>query len=86
MPTRDNGNDEDPEPRLFGYSFGLLVLGLVGILVGVVVLESVPATIGGALIVAGYVLVYAGVLASLYLDLRGSRQIRNERPLDGESG
>lgn len=86
MATGTNGEDEQPATRLFGYSFAVLVLGLVGILVGVVLIDSVPPTLGGGLIVAGYVLLYAGVLASLYLDLRGARTVRNERPLDGESG
>lgn len=86
MATGTNDDDEAPATRLFGYSFALLVLGLVGILVGVVVIDTVPPTLSGGLVVAGYVLVYAAVLASLYLDLRGARTVRNERPLDGESG
>ena len=86
MPTVTNGEEQEPPVRLLGYSFGLLLLGLVGILVGVVIVESVPATVGGALIAAGYLLVYAGFLASLYLDLRGSDTVRTDRPLDGESG
>lgn len=86
MPTVTNGEEQEAEVRLLGYSFGLLLLGLVGILLGVVVVERVPATLGGALIAAGYLLVYAGFLASLYLDLRGGETTRTDRPLDGESG
>lgn len=86
MPTVTNGEEQEPEVRLFGYSFGLLLLGLAGILAGVVLVESVPATLGGALIAAGYLLVYVGFLASLYLDLRGGATPRTERPFDGESG
>lgn len=86
MPTVTNREEQEPPVRLLGYSFGLLLLGLVGILVGVVIVESMPATVGGALIAAGYLLVYAGFLASLYLDLRGGDTVRTDRPLDGESG
>jgi hypothetical protein len=86
MSTLPNGGDEEPSPRLFGYSFGLLLLGLIGILVGVTIVGSVPATLGGALIATGYVLVYVGFLLGFYLDLRNPGTVRTERPLDGESG
>jgi hypothetical protein len=86
MATVDNGGEERPRPRLFGYSFALLLFGVVGILVGVVVVESVPATLGGALIAVGFGLVYVGFLTGLYLDLRGPRTAQVSRPLDGESG
>lgn len=86
MPNVTNGEGQEPEVRLFGYSFGLLLLGLAGILVGVVLVESIPTTLGGALIAAGYLLVYLGFLSSLYLDLRGGATARTERPFDGESG
>lgn len=76
----------DSDIRRFAYTFGVLLLGLVGILVGVVVVDRVPATIGGALIVAGYVLVYASFIGSLYLDLRGDGSVIPDRPFDGESG
>lgn len=77
---------EGADLRRLAYTFGVLLLGLVGILVGVVVVERVPATVGGALIAAGYVLVYAGFLGSLYLDLRDGSSPATDRPFDGESG
>lgn len=86
MATVDSGGAERPRTRLFGYSFGLLLLGLAGILVGVAVVESVPATLGGVLIAGGFLLVYVGFLTSLYLDLRGPCTSQVSRPLDGESG
>lgn len=86
MATVDGENRDGPRARLFGYSFGLLLLGLAGILVGVAIVESVPATLGGAVIAGGFLLVYVGFLTSLYLDLRGPYTSRVSRPLDGESG
>jgi len=86
MPTVANDGRQKSETRLLGYSFGLLVLGVLWILVGVVVLGSVPATLGGALIAGGYLLVYVGFLLAFYLDLRSPTPVRVERPIDGESG
>jgi len=79
--------DELPT-RLLTYSVGILVLGLLGILGGVTLVEIVPATVWGGLLVFGYVLVYVGFLASLYADLRGgcTASTNPDRPLDGESG
>lgn len=86
MPTTTTGGGREPSSRAFGYSFAVLVLGLGGILVGVAVVESVPATVVGALVAVGYALVYVGFLASLYLDVRGDGTARRDRPMDGESG
>lgn len=86
MSTHTNGGEQEPDARKFGYSFGILLLGLVGILGGVMVLNAVPPTVGGAIIAAGYALVYVGFLSSLYLDLRDGRDSFRNRPLDGESG
>lgn len=81
------GASEDAaDLRSLGYTFGVLVLGLVGILVGVVLLQHAPRSLGGALIIAGYILVYAGFLGGLYFDLRGDGSVVPDRPFDGESG
>lgn len=83
-PVASEGDGSDL--RSLAYTFAILVLGLVGILVGVVVIQRVPPTVGGAIIALGYVLVYVGFLGSLYLDLRGGSSRSTERPFDGESG
>lgn len=86
MPTTNMGGERGPSSRALGYSFVVLVLGLVGILTGIALIETVPTTLVGAIVTIGYAMVYIGFLTSLYLDVRGNGTFRAERPLDGESG